>query len=240
MDLEFSRAKLLPEPERPEYSLSRLQENVAILAYQKLGPERASGALEYLVDHHRPMVANLALKFRVPQKFVPYITAKRVGPGKYQTTRHGKLGTLIEYGIVGLREAAKPWRESERYKDKIVGFMTGSNSRFSSYARDSARKEMLEAVLPFKPCRAPEFKENILGTTKAARPSREPPRGASDLMLDYYAGYTYEEIGKRYGRSGEWARKQIQKEFERLRAIHPIELPPCRKRSSARTRTNIA
>src|SRR6516225_5199796 len=63
MELEFARAKLLPDAPRPEDLLGERQERVAAMAYQIHGIDEVR---DYLVDHHRPRVANMARKHRVP------------------------------------------------------------------------------------------------------------------------------------------------------------------------------
>jgi hypothetical protein len=218
MDIESVRAKPLTKAPRPDYTLGQRQERVAAMAYQIRGCE---GARDYIVDHHRPMVANMARKFYIPDIFLSYDDG-------------GKLGTLIEYGVMGLREAAEPWQPSERYKDKIVGFATGNGASFAAYAKPYAYKWMRDALNGVELGVKPQFKQEVTGSIKTwvSRPwLREPPRGASSMMAAYYAGDTFGQIGKRHGRSAEWARKEIQKEFARLANLPPRLLPPYRKKN---------
>jgi hypothetical protein len=223
MELEFARAKLLPDAPRPEDLLGERQERVAAMAYQIHGIDEVR---DYLVDHHRPRVANMARKHRVPQIFVPYNTAKQ---------KNGKRGTLIEYGVMGLRDAAEPWRESGRYKDKIVGFATGKENRFAAYAEPYADKYMRSAIKGEpEPGAERQLKQEVIGTEKAMRPDgpwlRRLLPGASDMLRDYYTDrLTLEEIGKRCGRSRQWVMKQLKEELAQLLPIRPKELPPHRK-----------
>jgi hypothetical protein len=129
MDPEAVRARPLPKTPRPGYLLGVRQERVAALAFQRLGSVEA---LDYLADHHRPMVARMA---------------GRLWRGKGNVS---SLAALIEYGMVGVRRAAE-CRPSQTNNSATVGFSTGSGFRFNTYARTYAEKEMKSALAEFDP-----------------------------------------------------------------------------------------
>jgi hypothetical protein len=129
MDPEIVRAHPLPKTPRPTYLLGVRQERVAVLAFQKLG---SIDALDYLADHHRPMVARMAERL---------------------WRRNGNVSSkaaLIEYGMLGVRRAAE-CRPSQTKNGATVGFSTGSGFRFNTYARTYADKEMRIALAELDP-----------------------------------------------------------------------------------------
>jgi hypothetical protein len=95
-------------------------------------------ALELLVNAHRPMLVTMARAMR-----------RRNGTS---------FRPLVEYGVMGLREAAQLPRPSETKKGKTVGFDPAKGNRFGTYARSYALKWMREALADDpKPKRAPEL-----------------------------------------------------------------------------------
>jgi hypothetical protein len=130
MDPEAVRARPLPKTPRPGYLLGVRQERVAALAFQRLGSVEA---LDYLADHHRPMVARMAERLW------------RGGKGNVSS-----LAALIEYGMLGVRRAAE-CRPSQTNNNATVGFRTGSGFRFNTYARTYAEKEMKIALAELDP-----------------------------------------------------------------------------------------
>ena len=120
------RAKPLAKPERYE-SLTREDELELIRAYHEDGD---LDALDRLVGAHRPMVVRLARRFA------------RGNPRK--------LEAFVEYGMLGLMEAAAPPRPSLTKKGAMVGF-DPSKYRFSAYARSYAEKMMRTATPDWEP-----------------------------------------------------------------------------------------
>ena len=120
------RAKPLAKPERYEL-LTPEDELELIRAYHEDGD---LDALDRLVGAHRPMVVRLARRFA------------RGNPQK--------LEVFVEYGMLGLMEAAAPPRPSLRKKGAMVGF-DPSKYRFSAYARSYAEKMMRTATPDWEP-----------------------------------------------------------------------------------------
>ena len=127
------------EPERYE-SLTREVELELIRAYREDGD---LDALDQLVGAHRPMVVRLARRFA------------RGNPRK--------LETFVEYGMLGLMEAAAPPRPSLTKKGQLVGF-DPSKYRFSTYSRHYA-----EAIM------------------RTATPDWEPPQHVIDSKMEFDA-----------------------------------------------------
>jgi hypothetical protein len=124
-------------------------------------------ALDWLVEAHRPMVVAMArLMWR--------------GNGT-------SLKVLVEYGMLGLRFAAEPPRPSKRKKGKMVGFDLESGNRFSTYARDYARKQMQLALAddPY-PERDPELeaKADLVAESWHTARSLSGMFGAPAAILD--------------------------------------------------------
>lgn len=114
------------DPERYK-SLTRDAELELIRAYHEDGD---LDALDQLVGAHRPMVVRLARRFA------------RGNPRK--------LKIFVEYGMLGLIEAAAPPRPSLTKKGAMVGF-DPSKYRFSAYARSYAEKMMRTAMPDWEP-----------------------------------------------------------------------------------------
>ena len=108
-------------------SLTREQELELIRAYHEDGD---LDALDQLVGAHRPMVVRLARRFA------------RGNPRK--------LETFVEYGMLGLMEAAAPPRPSLTKKGQLVGF-DPSKYRFSTYSRHYAEAMMRTATPDWEP-----------------------------------------------------------------------------------------
>jgi hypothetical protein len=131
-------AKPLAKPER-HAPLTREVELELIRAFHEDGD---LDALDRLVGAHRPMVVHMA---------------RNMWRGNGTS-----LAALVEYGMLGVRLAAEPPRPSQTKKGQSVGFDISSGNRFSTYARDYARKEMRAALSDYTPVERSIEQENTV------------------------------------------------------------------------------
>jgi hypothetical protein len=125
-DYASVRAQPLAKPIRHGSVTAELEIEL-IRAYHEDGD---LDALDRLVEGHRPMVVRLARRF---------------AQGNPR-----KLAAFVEYGMLGLMEAAAPPRPSLTKKGQLVGF-DPSKYRFSTYARSYAEKMMRTATPEWEP-----------------------------------------------------------------------------------------
>ena len=142
-DYDSVRAKPLAKP----VSYAPLTREVEVELIRRYHQDGNQHALDSLVGAHRPMLVSMAKNM-------------------WRCTGT-PLKALIEYGMLGLRIAAGPPRLSKTKKGAMIGFDPGKGTRFGTYARPYAKKEMMAAAGGYmSPPLDPDFEHKTTATVE--------------------------------------------------------------------------